>query len=157
LSSVDIREAGQDDLDAIEALEREIFPSPWSRGMLADELGDDPRRIPLLASLDGEPVGFAFCWRVEEELHLINLGVLPGHRRRGVAQAILDGLLVHPRARGARVVTLEVRSTNEAALRFYRKNDFLEIALRREYYPDTREDAVIMLRSLEPARGEEPV
>lgn len=157
MSRLHIRDAGIADLDAVEALEHQIFPQPWSRGMLADELSGDARRIALLAELDAQPVGFAFCWRVEEELHLINLGVIPTQRRRGVAQAILDHLLEHPRAEGTAIVTLEVRATNEPAKRFYLHNGFLEIALRREYYPDTREDAVIMLKSMiPPAEGEDP-
>ncbi len=156
MSTLHIRDAQFLDLDTIEALEREIFPQPWSRGMLADELSRDPRRIALLASDSNRPLGFAFCWRVEDELHLINLGVLPDCRRRGVAQAILDHLLAHSRAQGAAIVTLEVRANNEPARRFYRRNGFLELALRPEYYPDTREDAVVMLKTLAEGSGEDP-
>lgn len=156
MNPLSIREARPSDLAAVELLEHAIFPHPWTRGMLVEELRDDPQRIALLALEAETPVGFAFCWRVADELHLINLGVLPDHRRRGVAQAIFDGILAHPRAAGAAIVTLEVRSTNLAAQRFYQKNGFREIALRPRYYPDTREDAVIMLMALPAPRGEDP-
>lgn len=155
MSPFQIRSAGPDDLDAVEALERGIFPNPWSRGMLTEELRSDEQRIALIA-LEGElPIGFAFCWRVVDELHLINLGVLPSHRRRGVAQAILDHLLAHPRARDASIVTLEVRASNLAAQRFYQQNGFLEVALRPRYYPDTKEDAMIMLKTLDSPLGQD--
>jgi ribosomal-protein-alanine N-acetyltransferase len=156
LNALAIREAVAFDLDTVELLEQAIFPHPWSRGMLADELRGDPQRISLLALEGDVPVGFAFCWRVVDELHLINLGVLPSHRRRGVAGAIFEALLAHPRAEGAAIVTLEVRATNLAAQRFYQRNGFREIAMRPRYYPDTREDALIMLKSLTSPMGEDP-
>jgi len=155
VNALSIRDASVQDLDTIEQLEHAIFSHPWSRGMLASELSGEQRRIALIAFEGDEPRGFAFCWRVEDELHLVNLGVVDAVRGQGVAQAILDHILAHPRAQGARIVTLEVRMGNQAAKRFYLRNGFLEIALRPEYYPDTGEDAVIMLKTLDLPEGED--
>ena len=148
-----VRPAGASDLDRVAALEQAIFPHPWSRSMLAEEVRPDPRRIPLLAEIDGRPVGFAFAWRIADEVHLVNIGVLPTEQGAGVGQALLDAVLDHERAADARLATLEVREGNEAARRFYHRNGFCDVALRRGYYPDTGEDAVVMLKILD--AGEE--
>jgi ribosomal-protein-alanine N-acetyltransferase len=155
-----IREASPEDLSIVMALEKAIFPSPWTRAMLSAELAEDVFHIALLALEDETAVGFAFCWRIVDELHLVNLGVLREHRRSGCGQALLDAILTHRKAEGAAIVTLEVREANEAARAFYRHNGFNEIALRHRYYPDTGEDAVIMLKKLpslpNPAPDESP-
>ncbi len=152
-----IRRAGPEDLPRLLALERAIFPHPWSRAMIEAELRPEPERIPLLAFLGDEPVGYAFCWRVADELHLVNLGVLARCRRRGVGRALLGRVLADPAAAGAALMTLEVRRSNEAAIAFYRGQDFRAVAIRPRYYPDTDEDAVIMLRELDSPAAKEPL
>jgi ribosomal-protein-alanine N-acetyltransferase len=101
--------------------------------------------LPLLASIDGDAVGFALAWVVADEMHLVNFAVEPARRREGIGRALLTEVLDRARQRAINMVTLEVRDTNEAARVLYREFGFIEVALRPGYYPDTREDAVIML------------
>jgi ribosomal-protein-alanine N-acetyltransferase len=143
-----IRPATPDDLDVIEALEKRIFTTPWSREALRPELEARPDRMGLLAVVDDRPIGYALVWVVADELHLVTLGVERAYRRRGVARALLRALTMAQRAQRARLLTLEVRASNRAALAFYRSEGFREVALRLRYYPDNKEDAVVMLKEL---------
>ena len=142
------RRAGPADLEVVAAIERECFRIPWSEDALRPELADDGRHLPLIAEVEGEAAGFALVWVVADELHLVNFAVRPALRRRGIGRALLAEVLDRARERDLRRVTLEVREGNEAARALYREFGFVEIALRPAYYPDTREDAVIMLREL---------
>ena len=152
-SGLHIRRTRPSDLDAIEAMERRIFTSPWSREALRPELLPKPDRIGLLAFRSGKPVGYALAWVVADELHLVTIGVDEAHRRQGVARALLHSVQADDRAQDARIMTLEVRASNEAALGFYRSEGFRAVAMRPRYYPDNKEDAVIMLRELDPVDG----
>ena len=146
--AVAIRPAVPGDLEAILAVERASFPAPWSRDAIAAELHDDPRRMPLVAVEHAAVVGFALVWVIADELHLVNLAVLPDHRRRGIAQLLLDAVLDSEAGHRAAIMTLEVRVGNEAAIAFYRRNGFVDVAFRPRYYPDTHEDALVMLKQL---------
>ncbi len=148
MSELKIRPATLGDLSTIRGMERSIFPTPWSREMIAAELRGDASRISLLALKNEVPVGYIFCWCVVDELHVVNLGVLESERRKGFGQALLEAVMSHSLSSGASLVTLEVREENLPARAFYRRNGFKEIALRRGYYPDTGEDAVVMLKHL---------
>lgn len=115
------------------------------------ELAADARHAPLLALVDDRPVGFALVWLIADEMHLVNLAVDPQWRRAGIAHALVATMLEVARKRSMVRVTLEVRDTNEAARRLYLGFGFRDVAVRPHYYPDTREDAVIML--LEPGQS----
>ena len=128
-----IRPATIEDLDALVALERLAFADPWSRDSLASELVAGRRRLPLVAYLGDRMVGVALVWVVADELHLVSLAVDPAHRRRGIAQALLDAVLASPEGQRAAIMTLEVRISNEAAINLYRRNDFLDVAVRPRY------------------------
>jgi len=143
-----IRLAEPEDLDAIVTMEERIFTTPWSRASLAMELEPDRGRHPVLALHGREPVGYALVWAVADELHMVTLGVLPEHRRRGVGAAILEWILGSVPASLSRIMTLEVREQNEAALALYRRFGFREVAIRPRYYPDTHEDAIVMIKDL---------
>jgi [ribosomal protein S18]-alanine N-acetyltransferase len=143
------RRAVPADLPRVMAIERASFSAPWSEDSIASELAaGDPRRLPWVAELDGVIVAFALVWVVADELHLVSFAVDPAMRRRGIGQLLLDAVLDTPEAKRASIMTLEVRATNRAALALYRRNGFLDIALRPRYYPDTDEDAVVMLKPL---------
>lgn len=89
-------------------------------------------------------VGFALVWLVADETHLLDLAVAPEARRQGVARLLLETVVVSTRASGSRVVLLEVRATNEPALALYHSAGFVESGVRRGYYSDKDEDAVLM-------------
>lgn len=146
--TLEIRPAGPADIDAIVAIERSSFSVPWTREVLLPELQEDDRHQPVLALLQGEPVGFALVWVIADERHLVNFAVDPAHRRKGIGRRMLSGIIDRAREEGANLVTLEVRSTNDEARELYLDFGFIDVALRPRYYPDTREDAVIMLLEL---------
>jgi ribosomal-protein-alanine N-acetyltransferase len=144
-----LRRATLADLDTLEQLERAVFRVPWSRQSLAAELDGRPGRIALIALDDfGVVSGFAFGWRVADELHVVSVAVADSRRRQGIGRALMVGLIESPEAAGAVIATLEVRAGNEAAQALYRSFGFRPIALRPRYYPDNQEDAVVMLCDL---------
>ena len=147
--SVRIRPAVLGDLDALVELERAAFADPWSRESLRTELAGDSRRMPLVACDGDEVVGVALIWVVADEMHLVSLAVHPARRREGIAQALLDHALASDAGRRAAIMTLEVRAGNEGAIALYRRNGFVDVALRPHYYPDTDEDALVMVKPLD--------
>jgi len=144
--SLDLRRLRADDLDTVEAIERASYPTPWSRSMFAAELRK-PSALALGAYLpSGELVGYAFVSRYVDAWHVMNVAVSPDHRRRGIATELLERLFevtANDRRRG---YTLEVRVSNADAIRLYEKLGFQSRGIRRGYYTDNREDAVIMWR-----------
>jgi ribosomal-protein-alanine N-acetyltransferase len=96
------------------------------------------------AAAEGTAVGFALVWQAADELHLIDLAVEPESRRRGAGRLLLQALVAEGRARGASVVLLEVRQSNAPALALYSSLGFSRTDVRRAYYSDNGEDAVVM-------------
>jgi [ribosomal protein S18]-alanine N-acetyltransferase len=144
------------DLAAIETIERRSYPTPWSRSMFASELSK-PSSI-CLGAFDGEReelVGYLIISRYVDAWHVMNLVVAPEHRRRGVAKALLDRLFDLTAGDGRRGYTLEVRVSNAHAIKLYEGLGFRARGIRRGYYTDNREDALIMWKDpvQEPARG----
>jgi len=142
------RRARAGDLEAILEIEQASFSIPWTRAGISPELEDDGRHLPLVAFRDDELVAFALIWILADELHLVNFAVRRELRREGIGRALLDEVLARAVERGATIVTLEVRDGNEAARELYGASGFVEVALRPSYYPDTHEDAVIMIKTL---------
>lgn len=137
---VEIRPFEVDDIPAVVALEAANQAQPWTEGILEDELAADNRSY-LIADDDGVR-GFAGVMVVGEEAHVTNLVVAEEARRRGVGKALMLGLVDAATVRGARHLTLEVRSKNEAARSFYAHFGLAPVGVRRGYYGD--DDALIM-------------
>ena len=143
----ELRRLEPSDLEAVEPIERVSYPTPWSRGMFTTELAKPTSRS--LAAIDvwtEELVGYLILSRYVDAWHVMNLAVAPEHRRRGVASALLVRLFDETRDDADRGYTLEVRVSNEAAIALYERFGFKSSGLRRGYYTDNREDAVIMWR-----------
>ena len=147
--AIEIRELDLTHLNAIEAIEKRAYPTPWSRSMFASELAK-PTSICLGAFEREELVGYVINSRYVDAWHVMNVAVDPGHQRRGVATRMLEHLfeLTHDDER--RGYTLEVRVSNDEAIGLYEKLGFEPRGIRRGYYTDNREDALIMWRD---ARG----
>jgi ribosomal-protein-alanine N-acetyltransferase len=143
--AIEIRVLELSDLSAIEAIEQKAYPTPWSRSMFASELAK-PTSICLGAFEGRDLVGYVINSRYVDAWHIMNVAVDPEHQRRGVASALLERLfeLTHDDER--RGYTLEVRVSNEDAIRLYEKLGFESRGIRRGYYTDNREDALIMWR-----------
>jgi ribosomal-protein-alanine N-acetyltransferase len=138
------------DVDTVAALERSIFTDPWSRSVFMREaqLGDDSWNRVAVDEVSGRILGYLVAWFVADEVHLANVGVDPDLRRGGLAQQLLDEMIEEGSRRGARLVLLEVRRSNIVAQAFYEKNGFSTVTVRRRYYQDNREDALVMIKPL---------
>ena len=135
------------DLNAIEEIERSSYPTPWSRSMFAGELAK-PSSI-CLGAIDtevNELVGYLIISRYVDAWHVMNVAVADAYRRRGVASGLMEQLFEATARDGRRGYTLEVRVSNEAAIRLYERLGFKARGIRRGYYTDNREDALIMWR-----------
>jgi len=136
------------DLDAVVRIEEVSFPSPWSRELFEVELKRSMARY-FVADRDGEVLGYLGYWEVPQEAHLITLAVSPRARRQGVARAILQFGMEKAKGDGAILATLEVRISNEAGKALYEGAGFRPVAIRKKYYQDNQEDAVVMIRELD--------
>lgn len=144
-TEVGIRRVSYADLPQIIAVERRAFPTPWSLAMFVLELSK-PGGVCLVVTLPtGEIAGYMICSRYDTVWHVMNVAIDPGHRRRGMGTRLLRELLgiVGEDAR----YTLEVRVSNVAAIRLYEGFGFLSAGVRRRYYADNGEDALIMWRT----------
>jgi ribosomal-protein-alanine N-acetyltransferase len=142
------------DLDAIERIERASYPTPWSRSMFASELAK-PSSLSLGAVDEtGRLVGYLVLSRYVDAWHVMNVAVAPESRRRGIASALLRRLLDQTKDDGQRGYTLEVRVSNLGAISLYQRFGFRPKGVRRGYYTDNREDALIMWRDADSAEAE---
>jgi ribosomal-protein-alanine N-acetyltransferase len=142
---LDIRRLTYADLPQVIAIERRAFPTPWSLAMFVLELSK-PSGICLAARREGRLTGYLVCSRYDTVWHIMNVAVDPDARRTGVATGLLRALLErvdNPRAR----YTLEVRESNVAAIALYERFGFRTAGMRRRYYQDNGEDALIMWRT----------
>jgi ribosomal-protein-alanine N-acetyltransferase len=142
---IEIRRLALADLSAIERIEREAYPTPWSRSMFAGELAK-PSSISL-GAFDpdaGHLVGYLITSRYVDAWHIMNLAVAAGSRRRGIASDLLDELFHLTDDDPRRGYTLEVRVSNGNAIKLYERMGFERTGLRRAYYTDNREDAIVM-------------
>lgn len=134
------------DLDAVLAIEARAYSWPWTRGNFADSLAAG-YLMELLLDQRGELLGYHVAMAGVGELHLLNLTVAPEHQRQGHARVLLDVLEQRCRERSLAMLWLEVRAGNARARHVYRQRGFVEVGLRRRYYPAVqgqREDAVVM-------------
>ncbi len=135
-----IREARQEDIPAVAALEAVCFPEePWPERLFAQAT----ERL-LVAVEDGTVLGYAVLFSVLDEGSLDNIAVAPDHRRQGVADALLDAMVRRAREKDLAFITLEVRQGNLPAIALYEKHGFAQAGRRTNYYERPREDAILM-------------
>jgi ribosomal-protein-alanine N-acetyltransferase len=169
-----LRPMNVDDLDQVAAMEREAFPTLWPPTSYRRELKNRMAEYSVCVqdgeyvTLPGKPgkkrflgllgkrnrpeepvrrqllVGFVGLWYMAGEAHIVSIAVRESHRRRGLGELLLIGSVEMALRRGAQVVTLEARVSNEAAIKLYDKYGFDEVGIRRRYYSDNGEDAAIM-------------
>ncbi len=135
------------DLDEIMVIEKASFSYPWSSRFFLQEL-KVPCGRSLLASVEGKTVGYVIYWLLPNEVDIHNLAVTPVHRRHGIGKALLKAAIDEARQRGSGQVTLEVRKSNEAAQRLYHSLGFEAKGVRKGYYSDDGEDALVMVLEL---------
>jgi ribosomal-protein-alanine N-acetyltransferase len=154
-SAVDVRRLTYADLPQVVAIERRAFTTPWSLAMFVLELSK-PSGVCLAAELafggGRELVGYLVCSRYDRVWHVMNIAVDPDRRRHGIATALIAALLRGVGEEDSQV-TLEVRRSNTGAIALYERFGFRSAGIRRRYYQDNGEDAVIMWRTPATQRG----
>jgi len=147
MTTIELRRLVLADLREIEEIERRSYRTPWSRSMFAGELAK-PSSICLGAfELDGEEgrlAGYLIVSRYVDAWHVMNVAVDPDHRGRGIATMLLERLFALTADDTHRGYTLEVRVSNATAIGLYERLGFEGRGVRRGYYTDNREDALIM-------------
>jgi [ribosomal protein S18]-alanine N-acetyltransferase len=130
-------------LDAVAAIETELFSDPWSRAMFLHDISADYGHC-YVAVHDDEVVGYVNAWFVCDECTINRIACRKKAQRSGIAAQLLDFLMRKAASMGVMTFFLEVRASNTAAQRFYEKAGFVKAGLRKAYYTDTLEDAVLM-------------
>jgi ribosomal-protein-alanine N-acetyltransferase len=136
------------DLTDVLEIERASFTYPWSHNFFLQELQVGYAHS-LLATIGEKSVGYVIYWLLPREIDIHNLAVQPTYRRRGIGRALLETVVEEARRQGVGRVTLEVRKSNEAAQKLYHTLGFSARGIRKGYYSDDGEDAVIMALELE--------
>ena len=142
-----VRKMTVNDLDEVMRIEMQSFSLPWSRSSYEGEL-NNPFATYLVIDADGEVAAYGGAWSVFEEGRITNIAVAPEYRGRGWGEELLLALEQEVRRRGASQFLLEVRPSNAAALHLYKKLGFLQCGIRKAYYSDNKEDALIMTKLL---------
>jgi ribosomal-protein-alanine N-acetyltransferase len=136
------------DLDRVCEIEEEVFPCPWSREAFETELAPDRCAFPWVAEKDGRVIAYMISWLVEDELHIGNIAVAPSEQGEGVGESLFVYCLGRAKERGVSRATLEVRVSNTRAIALYERHGFVPVAMRRGYYSNDGEDAVVMLKAI---------
>jgi ribosomal-protein-alanine N-acetyltransferase len=132
------------DIDAVQVVERASFPVPWPANAFRHELTQNKNAHYIVAREGDRIVGYAGLWLSLDESHITTFAVLPDYRRRKIGERMLVALFDKSAKLGAEWMTLEVRASNLAAQKLYEKYGFRPAGIRRRYYSDNNEDAIIM-------------
>lgn len=140
-----IRRMKPEDVNEIWRIERDLFTLPWSKSSLLFEASDN-RNAFSIVGLDEEGIaGYSIGWFVSDELHIGNVAVVRSKQGRGFGRQLLEHVLKEALEREASIATLEVRVSNVRAIRLYRRYGFRGVAVRKRYYSDNGEDALVMI------------
>jgi ribosomal-protein-alanine N-acetyltransferase len=139
------------DLDDVMEIERHSFRAPWSRQVFIEELDRDWAHVDVVRERVGQAgrvVAFCNYWLVRDEVHVLNIASHPEERRKGHASRLLSHVIEFARRHRCRYITLEVRRSNDGAIKLYRSYGFRPVGIRPNYYVEDNEDAIIMLLEL---------
>ena len=131
-------------LRGVMAIERQVYPRPWSPNLFLSEMSESRNRCYLVARIDREVVGYGGLICYGEEAHVTNVAVDPEHQREKIGTRLLHDLVLAADEMGAEAVSLEVRVTNWGAQRLYARFGFRPVGIRKNYYQEIGEDALIM-------------
>ena len=125
-------------------IEQQVYPRPWTFGLFLGEISQRASRVYLVARVGSEVVGYAGMFRAVDDGHITTIAVDPAWQRRGIATRMLLALARAAVDRGCRNLTLEVRMSNSGAQALYQRFGFVPAGVRKGYYPETGEDALVM-------------
>lgn len=143
---MNIREAKREDIPSIVKIASESFTSPWSEESIVREF-DNTVSIFQVAEIDNEVVGFLILRVIQEEAEILSLAVKPDFRQKGIATELIRSAISRLK-NSVKQCFLEVRVSNRAAIELYKKFNFKEIGIRKNYYRDPKEDAMVMTLKL---------
>ena len=132
------------DIEDILVVEKLSFSIPWSRDSFEKEIVDNNLAIYLVAKVNEKAVGYIGMWKVLNEGHITNVAVHPEFRHQGIGDQLVSELLSLCEKDNIDLVTLEVRKSNQNAIKLYEKHGFVAEGIRKAYYQDNKEDAIIM-------------
>jgi ribosomal-protein-alanine N-acetyltransferase len=124
-------------------IERVVNTAPWSEQSFRNEL-THPHGYFIVALVEGKLVGYGGYWMVIDEAHITTVAISPEHQRRGIGKKLMVELLDQAKQNGMTCSTLEVRASNDPAIKLYENLGYVSAARRKSYYPDNKEDAVVM-------------
>lgn len=141
---ITLRKMVEEDIDQILIIENESFATPWSRESFENELTKN--RFALYLVLEDEEVICGYCgvWIIVDEAHVTNIALLPNYRGKKLGETLLTEIMKIAKEKGAKTMTLEVRVSNHVAQSLYRKLGFQDGGIRKNYYTDNQEDALVM-------------
>ena len=142
--SITVRPMVMTDVDGVMAVEHDSFLTPWSRSAFEEELAQNRLARYIVAEENGEIVGYAGTWLVINEAHVTNVAVSGQRRRAGIGRLLMQNLMELARDNDMESMTLEVRVSNAAARHLYAQMGFVEAGIRKNYYSETKEDALIL-------------
>lgn len=145
---IECRPLGAGDIDAVFAIEASAFTTPWQPETFEGLLGRDTVEMVVMTHQATEVIGYAVLWCILDQGELANLAIVPERRGKGLGSHLLRHVLDVAARRGVRKFFLEVRASNVAAIALYEGFGFSEIGVRRGYYDNPREDALVMAVSL---------
>lgn len=143
---IDIRLANAGDADEISLIENECFTDPWSREAILNEIENNRISNVFVAESDNTIIGYMGIWYILDEGHITNIAVAGKYRKKGVGTLLLTEAIEHGKENNITCFTLEVRAGNHEAIKLYEKFGFVKQGIRKEYYEDNKEDAIIMWR-----------
>lgn len=129
-------------------IERDCFPAPWTEGMFRQEIEETWLSRSFVALQDGHVVGYIIAWFLRGEVHVLNVAVSGDYQRRGIGRRLLSHVITLGEQSDHHLVTLEVRASNDPAKLLYVTMGFAPVGIRRRYYRDNDEDAIVMVRRL---------
>ena len=154
-----VRPIREEDVAQIHRIETLCFAMPWSEESILHDIRENVvARWLVLDDVEGRVLAYAGMWFVLDEAHVCNVAVHPDFRRQGLGRRIFEALIALAQENSMRLMTLEVRRSNQAAQNLYHACGFLDVGYRKRYYEDNREDALIMFREFSyPEEAEEEV
>ena len=132
------------DVQAVHAIEEATFPTPWTEDSFYYEMTENQYAYYILASESDNIVGFCGMWMVLGDVQITNVAVLPAHRGQKIGEGLMTAAMATAKAHGMENMSLEVRISNHIAQQLYRKMGFSDGGIRKAYYTDNQEDALVM-------------
>ena len=146
--NLNIRRMEIKDYGEVCKLEKEIFPCPWSKSEIWKILSEDKFALSLVAEIQNEIVGYSFIWVVCDEVHIGNFAIKEEYREKKIGTRLLQYIIDEASKLGGMFFYLEVRKSNSPAINLYKKFGFVPLSIRKKYYADNDEDAIVMCKYL---------